>query len=209
MKYAWILAGLALAVTLPAQDFESKVRELVKQYGRGSDEELRLRLIDIGDQDSVIRRYDFDRLTEAQQRMITDQIKAADRLTSAQLKEIVAEKGWPTIKMVGVQACEDAIRVLVHSPDREFQKSLAARLEKLANAGEILGTNLAPMIDTLLRAEGKPQRYGTQFTAKGSKATIDPVEDPDKLDERRSAWLLPPMSEYKRDLMGLYRLQVE
>jgi hypothetical protein len=209
MKCAWILAGLALAVTLPAQDFEAKVRDLVKQYGRGTDEELRLRLIDIGDQDSVIRRYDFDRLTEAQQRMITEQIKAADRLTSAQLKEIVAEKGWPTIKMVGVQACEDAIRVLVHSPDREFQKSLADKLEKLANAGEILGTNLAPMIDTLLRSEGKPQRYGTQFTAKGAKATIDPVEDPEKLDERRAAWLLPPMSEYKRDLMGLYRLQVE
>jgi hypothetical protein len=111
--------------------------------------------------------------------------------------------------MVGVQASEDAARVLLHSPDREFQRRLTPRLEKLADAGEIIGTNVAPLVDQLRLEQHKAQRFGTQYTVKDGKAFIDPVEDPEHLDERRAAWFLQPMAQYKRELNALYRLQVE
>lgn len=210
MKCRLLVVGFLLAAAFaPAQDFDAKVRELVRQYGNGTDDDLRLRLIDLGDQDQAVRRYDMDRLTNAQQRMVMEQMKATDRQLTAQLKEIVAEKGWPTVRMVGVHACEDAARVLVHSPDREFQRKLVPVVEKLADKGEIVGATMAPLIDQFLLADGKPQRFGTQYAVKDGKAVFEPVEDPAKLDERRAAWVLPPISEYKRQIAALYRLQVE
>ena len=201
---AFLLAG-ALA---PAQDYDAKIREYAKLYGNGTDDDLRLRLIDLGDQDQAVRRYDLDRLNPAQQRWVMEQMKTTDRQLTAQLKEIVAAKGWPTMKLVGVYACEDAARVLVHSADREFQRKMAPVVEQLAAKGEIIGTGFAPLIDQLLLADGKPQRFGTQYTVKDGKAIFEPVEDPDKVDERRAALLLPPMAEYKRQIAALYRLQV-
>jgi hypothetical protein len=210
MKWQLAIIGLLLtAAVAPAQDFDAKIRDLVKKFGHGTDDDLRLRLIDLGDQDSVVRRYDMDRLSQAQQRMVLDQMAATDKYLTGQLREVVAEKGWPTMKMVGVQASEDAARVLLHSPDRDFQRRMTPQLEKLVEAGEILGTNVAPLIDQLRLEKGKPQRFGTQYTVKDGKAFVDPVEDVEHLDERRAAWFLPPMAQYKRELNALYQLQVQ
>lgn len=210
MRLRWFVTALLLAgAVAPAQDYDAKVREYAKLYGNGTDDDLRLRLIDLGDQDQAVRRYDMDRLNPAQQRWVTDQMKSTDRQLTAQLKEIVAAKGWPTMKMVGVYACEDAARVLVHSQDREFQRKMAPVVEQLAAKAEIIGTGFAPMIDQLLLADGKPQRFGTQYAVKEGRAIFEPVEDPDKLDDRRATLLLPPMAEYKRQIASLYKLQVQ
>src|SRR4051812_7386102 len=98
MKRQWVMWGLLFtAFSVMGQDFDAKIRELMRFHGKGTDDDLRLRLIDLGDQDQAVRRYDMDRLSEAQQRMVQDQMDAVDKVLTAQLQEIVAEKGWPTM----------------------------------------------------------------------------------------------------------------
>jgi hypothetical protein len=49
----------------------------------------------------------------------------------------------------------------------------------------------------ILTGEGKKQRYGTQITTgPDGKARVNPVEDPQTLNERRKAVGLPTMDEY-------------
>jgi hypothetical protein len=80
MKWQLVIIGLlAAAAAAPGQDFDAKIRELTKQYGRGTDDDLRLRLIDLGDQDQAVRRYDMDRLSQAQQRMVLEQMASTGK----------------------------------------------------------------------------------------------------------------------------------
>jgi hypothetical protein len=70
-------------------------------------------------------------------------------------------------------------------------------LAKAAPTGEISAEKLAMLEDRVLVHQGKPQRFGTQFTA-GSDGVFRfaPVSDPANLDARRSLAGMPPMREY-------------
>ena len=80
---------------------------------------------------------------------------------------------------------------------------MLAILEPLAAKGETNPKNFAYLFDRVASSfqnptERKLQRYGTQgqCTGPGTWEPL-PVENPDKLDERRAAIGLPPMAEYK------------
>lgn len=53
--------------------------------------------------------------------------------------------------------------------------------------------------------DGRPQRYGTQFTQVAGDLAPSPIEDPDDLDERRAAVGLPPFAEYEARMRDSYR----
>lgn len=69
--------------------------------------------------------------------------------------------------------------------------------------------DVALLTDRVLRAQGKPQRYGTQFKpgADGSMV-LEPTEDEAGLDARRRAVGLPSMAVYKRMLGEAYHTPV-
>ena len=131
-----------------------------------------------------------------------------DAQLTAQLKEIVAKSGWPTISSVGIDASNGAMLLLTHTPDHAWQLSLLPLLTKLADEGRIDGVPLAFVIDKELVAEGKLQRYGTQFTRVDSGIGMYGVEDPGGLDAARTRVGLPPIEEYKKQLEAMYHLTV-
>ena len=179
-----------------------------QQTADGFDEPLRKHLLAMQKADRTIR----DRLmvlSPEKQASMAPALKNTDEKLTGELKEIVAQKGWPTINLVGRDASEAASSILLHSRDREFQKALLPQLEKLVYEDQIAGSNVALLVDTILRSEGKPQRFGTQFKIHGGKAVIDPVEDPARLDERRAKYQLSSMAEYKYVISQLYRVKVE
>lgn len=212
MRAHFIAAGLLLAVTGSlAQDSESaleaRVNELVKQNGNGTDQKLKQRLIRMGKQDQAVRKPEY--VSDiASKKLIRVQERTDARLT-AELKRIVAKKGWPTIALVGVSASEDANRILAHSRDHDFQRILIPKLQQLAEAGKILGSSIAGIVDKVLVSEGKPQRFGTQFKWANGRGEMLPVEDPEHLEKRRAQYLLPPMAEYKKILADLYHVQID
>jgi hypothetical protein len=67
---------------------------------------------------------------------------------------------------------------------------------------------LAMVIDKELVAEGKLQRYGSQFRLINGEIAMYAVEDPANLDKRRARALLPPMDVYKNQMEQIYHLKV-
>ena len=139
---------------------------------------------------------------------IASNLAAIDAVLTKQLKDIVAHYGWPTIAMVGPDASKAATLLLGHTADTAWRKSLLPELTTLADQRQIDPAQLAIVIDKQLVAEGKPQRYGTQFKMVDGEMAMISVEDPGGLDNLRSRAQLPPMDAYKQTLAGMYHLKV-
>jgi hypothetical protein len=57
--------------------------------------------------------------------------------------------------------------------------------------------HLACLEDRVRVNAGLPQLYGTQFTVTGGEPGPHPIEDPQRLDERRAAAELEPFADYQ------------
>ena len=71
---------------------------------------------------------------------------------------------FPSVAQVGEQAVHD-VWVLAQHADRApgFQAALLPMLELRTAQGELAASELARFTDRVLKGQGKPQRYGTQF----------------------------------------------
>ena len=65
------------------------------------------------------------------------------------------------------------------------------------------------LTDRVLVHAGKPQRYGTSFSVKNGRLVADPIEQVERLDERRASVGLPAMAAYAKLLGELYALPVD
>ncbi|MGZ3184148.1 MAG: DUF6624 domain-containing protein [Telluria sp.] len=89
----------------------------------------------------------------------------SDRSNLRWLKELVASKGFPTAAQVGEEGVNHAWLLMQHmDDDPQFQAALLPALERRFADAELNGDNLARFTDRVLKAQGKPQRYGTQFS---------------------------------------------
>jgi len=81
------------------------------------------------------------------------------------LQALLATQNFPNAAQVGEQGMYD-IWVLAHHADRapEFQAALLPMLELRTDQGELAAGALARFTDRVLKGQGKPQRYGTQFS---------------------------------------------
>lgn len=114
------------------------------------------------------------------------------------IKEVVAERGWPTRAEVGADG-RSALFFLVQHADHDaaFQRSALDPMREAYEAGDASGSNFAMLVDRIRKAEGKPQVYGSQFDqTPGNPWRLWPVEDEANVDARRAEMRLPPLSEY-------------
>ncbi|MDQ6675670.1 MAG: hypothetical protein M3Z09_00070, partial [Acidobacteriota bacterium] len=134
-----VTALFTAGVFLYSQDFdkelEAKVNRLIEKNGSGTDQALRLRLIAMGRRDQAVRTQEYFS-DKASAHLVQKQERVDGELT-AELKQIVAEKGRPVIALVGLQASEEAALVLTHSRDHGFQRQLVPQLQQLAVDGKI------------------------------------------------------------------------
>jgi hypothetical protein len=180
---------------------EVRRKELIEQNGLGTDAPLRAQLLEMYNTDQTVRGF-----TGAPMASMKD-MSATDVQLTLKLKQIVEQKGWPTIALVGIQASNAAMTVLTHTADHAWQSQLLPTLEELADAGKIDPSSLALLVDRELVSNGKLQRYGSQFKAVDGGMAMYGVEDPDQLDQRRAKALLPPMSVYRETLERMYHLK--
>jgi hypothetical protein len=183
-------------------DMAARHAELIKRNGPGTDAALRDKLMKMEASDQEARGAATGHPT------YTAKTAAVDVRLTAEMKEMVARHGWPTIAMVGYEASNDAMVMLTHTPDHAWQASLLPRLEKLSAEGKIDGSALAMVVDKELVSEGKLQRYGTQFKAVDGKMAMVAVEDPEGLDARRASVFLMPIKAYEGMLERTYHLGV-
>jgi len=115
------------------------------------------------------------------------------------LRQQLAEIGWFDIATYGEEADGNAWLLVQHA-DRtpDFQREVLAHLQGLPQK-QTSQLHVAYLWDRVARAQGKPQRYGTQGNCEpdGSWKPFE-VEDPARLDERRVALGMSPIAEYAR-----------
>lgn len=119
---------------------------------------------------------------------------------------MVAEHGWPGRGLVGAEAATVASALLQHhTGDLAFRRECLALIEAAAEDGDMLRRDAAYLTDSLRRAEGRPQLYGTKFErVAGGELRPCPIEDEDRVDERRAAVGLGPLADYAALLAQTY-----
>ena len=202
-----LIGGTACAQTQKwEQQEEARAQKLIKKNGPGSDTALKKRLASMMAEDQGIRRREINALPKERPELLRQMDKTDAKLT-AELKQIVAAHGWPTIALVGARASQGAAVILIHSPDHRWQGELLPGLQKLVQEKKIFGSDIATLTDKILVARHAPQKFGTQFNFANGKMLMEPVEDPEHLEERRALYGLPPMDLYRKMLSDMYHVK--
>ncbi len=125
------------------------------------------------------------------------QMRQVHERNASRLKRIISEHGWPTRSLVGADGSHAAWRILQHAiGDPEFQRACVGPIEGAIANGEAPAAQLAFLVDRIRFFEGKPQVYGTQFHwDENGELSPWPIEDADRVDERRREAGLNLLSE--------------
>lgn len=131
-------------------------------------------------------------------------IEEADAENEAALLAMVPPEGWFLKSRYGTKAAYAAFHIVQHS-DVPLWKRFVPVLEPLVAKGEVDGQSYGLMYDRLALNEGRPQRYGSQMTCKAGKWTVDTLEAPETVDERRKAMgFLDTLAEYEHHFQTAY-----
>ena len=113
-----------------------------------------------------------------------------DALNQRTVFNIIEQCGFPT----NPKGAEDAWLIIQHS-DISFQKKYYPLLQKSVNDKILHPQCLALTEDRINVSEGKPQLYGTQYHEdKDGTVKLSPIDDFDKVNERRAKLKLEPIS---------------
>jgi hypothetical protein len=107
-----------------------------------------------------------------------------DQRNLEQVMAMLPEEGWFSFSAYGRAAAEAAFHIVNHS-DLEFQLRVLPALERMAAAGEADPADFATMYDKARKAQGLPQRYGTQFDCVDLRPVLYRLEDPERVEEFR------------------------
>lgn len=123
---------------------------------------LRAELIERFTKDQKARRH---WLANRSNRQAQRAVVAVDEDDIEWLYGVVTTKGFPTAAQIGELGVHN-VWLLAQHADRapKFQAELLAAFEQRHAEGELSGSDLSRFTDRVLVAQGKPQRYGTQFT---------------------------------------------
>ncbi len=208
-------AGPDLATVCPAFATWLKTHHkapLPRATGKPSDPAMRKALLEMMRRDQAARHAMIDAQGKASQAAAGKQLAAVDAANLKRLAPMLDEHGFPSPARVGRDGVEAAFVLVQHADsDPAFQARMLPQLAKLHGQGEVSGQKFALLTDRVLRAQGKRQRYGTQFgpdKAHPGTVVLQPVEDAAHLDARRAGVGLPPLKDYACVLSATYRMPV-
>jgi hypothetical protein len=113
------------------------------------------------------------------------------------VKALVRENGIPTAEQVGENGVKWAWLLVQHAGrDPQLQATVLPMFVKRYEAGELSGDDVAKLTDRILVAQGKPQRFGTQFSWLSGQFEHHPAADVAQIDAHRRELGLMPMSDY-------------
>ena len=123
-------------------------------------------------------------------------VDAMDRRHLERLKELLDGKPWFAPLEIDLATEQDAWLIVLHGEhDPEFQAAVLKALRPRAEAGLFDGRRYALLYDTWARAQGKPQRYGTQLVCRHGRWVADDIAAPKGLAARRAKMHLKPLRQ--------------
>lgn len=144
--------------------------------------------------DSVNTRFGWN--SDEMQGLLKTMIQV-DSANTVQVSQILDTYGWLGDKEVGIQG-NQAIFLVIQHADIDVQEKYLPMMRDAQKAGKARGADLALLEDRVLMRNGKKQIYGSQLStdSKTNQTYFFPIEDVDRVDERRAAVGLQPMAEY-------------
>lgn len=111
--------------------------------------------------------------------------------------DILDKYGWLGKEEVGVIAT-NALWLTIQHNDIATQVKYLPMLKKAAKNGKAFLADVAMLEDRMAIKLGKKQVYGSQLPPHPitGKSTVWPIENPEKVDERRAKIGLPSMADY-------------
>ncbi|MFT3790431.1 MAG: hypothetical protein QM741_05000 [Rudaea sp.] len=142
---------------------------------------------------------------------LASRMRAVDESSYRRIKGVIDEYGFPTDTMVGRDGAGAAFLLVQHQDAHpEFQQFVLDIMTSWVRRDEVDRESFALLTDRVLVAQKKPQRYGSQFRGtNGGAMEMQPVEDPEHLDQRRAEVGLPPMAVYRCIMGQMYRAAVK
>lgn len=138
-------------------------------------------------------------------KVLVQQLAAADAKHLATLHGIAPNGKLPAISQVGSDGMKALLLLVQHADsDPAWQAAVLDNLPARVKAGDVDGQAFAYLTDRVLRAAGKPQRYGTQMDVVDGKLTFGAVENPARLEARRSTIGMMPMRDYACVIAATY-----
>jgi hypothetical protein len=137
---------------------------------------------------------------------VVRKMNSIDRENTGKLNQMVLTYGWPTVSMVGKEGAKNAWLLVQHADANPlFQRKCLDLMTSLLQQNEVDKRNYAYLVDRVLVAEGKPQRYGSQFE-KGPDGNWRPktIEDPENVDKRRAEMGMETLAEYRKLIEQAY-----
>jgi len=115
-------------------------------------------------------------------------LEKTDRELHDPLEQIFARDGVPTYAAVGPEAASQFAIMIQHQPP-DFRRKVLPKLKANVNAAQGDAGVYAMMYDRAATDEGRPQRYGENFTCDSQHPEMHPypIEDEAHVDERRAA----------------------
>ena len=161
--------------------------------GTWTNDSLRLVLIELADADQAVRPASgFVDSTSNQEYL--RRMAAQDSVGLIELRHIIRKFGWPSRSLVGARGSAAAFLIAQHN---ESIHAEALRLMQSLPPGEVQTSAMAMLEDRLLALSGKPQKYATQLKPMVESAVeFYPIDSIARVDARRSAVGLPPISVY-------------
>jgi hypothetical protein len=164
------------------------------------DEQLRRELLVRCDEDQRVRQL-VSIPKDGSMPRLPDQVAAewqrVDQDNTRWLGELLATRGWPGRTLVGEGGAQAAWLLAQHADDPVQQRAFLDALRGAVAQGEASPAHLAYLEDRVRVRAGKLQLYGTQFTVTGGELGPFPIEDPQRLDERRAEAGLEPFAVYE------------
>jgi hypothetical protein len=168
------------------------------------DEELRRELLARAGEDQRVRRLASPPKGQHELRLpdeVAEELRRVDTGNTRWLASLVATHGWPGRTLAGTDGAEAAWLLAQHADrDPELQRTFLEALRGAVADGDAPPGNLAYLEDRVRVHDGRPQLYGTQFTMTDGELGPSPIEDPDRLDERRAEAGLGPFAAYEAQM---------
>ena len=156
-----------------------------------SNDSLRRVLLTLRDRDQAARAQFGARMNDT---LYGRQLLSLDSTLAAEMEMILDRFGLPTRSLVGPAGSDAAMLIVQHN--WSLQERVLALVQGMP-AGQISPEKVAMLEDRILVHQGKPQRFGTQFTAGPDGIfRFAPITDTAGLDARRSAAGMPPLKRY-------------
>lgn len=180
VSLAMLLVGSIASSQNQSQSIQSQLDSVWK-----TDQEIRFKLIQL-QQDGKINSDEMKELAQ--------QMKTQDSLNLEKVENIL-QNGWPEdLNMQGNQT----IFLVIQHADLQTQQKYLPVIEKAVQDNKTFPANLALLKDRMALREGKKQIYGSQIfiDSNTGKKYVQPLKDPENVDELRAKVGLPSMETY-------------